>query len=233
MRRLEKSGSVPPLLLGRWRIENRHIENIWIKRVSRHQKGGRESGTTISIAQNKPLNRQNSAVNRQKCQKKMSRSIAVSKNNPIFVLRRLWTNIQKQFYSTRFYCLFRAVLSAITTPAHRPLARAVAWGFEAKLLNFTLLCYSRFALRQQRSEPSPLRLQSSLRPSQPHPTRYGARLMRGCVGSQFSTLGGSGQRILVKMADQNTAQNDFWTNCFDFFCGWVRKFIAIIVLYII
>ncbi len=81
--------------------------------------------------------------------------------------------------------------------------------FEAKLLNFTLLCYSRFALRQQRSEPSPLRLQSSLRPSQPHPTRYGARLMRGCVGSRFSTLGGSGQRILVKMADQNTAQNDF------------------------
>ena len=33
--------------------------------------------------------------------------------------------------------------------------------------------------------------------------------MRGCVGSQFSTLGGSEQRILVKIADQNTAQNDF------------------------
>ena len=203
-----------------------------VSRGSRYQNSSHNGGATISIAQNKSLNRQNSAVNRQKCQKKMSRSIAVSKNNPIFVLRRLWTNIQKQFYSTRFYCLFRAVLSAITTPAHRPLARVVAWGFEAKLLNFTLLCYSRFALRQQRSEPSSLRLQSSLRPSQPHPTRYGARLMRGCVGSQFSTLGGSGQRILVKMADQNTAQNDFWTKCFDFFCGWVRKFIAIIVLYI-
>ena len=93
--------------------------------------------------------------------------------------------------------------------AHRPLARADAIAVEANPLNFMLLCYSRFALRQQRSEPSPLRLQSSLRPSQPHPTRYGARLMRGCVGSQFSTLGGSGQRILVKIADQNTAQNDF------------------------
>ena len=149
------------------------------------------------------------------------------------MLRRLWTNIQKQFYSTRFYCLFRAVSSVITTPAHRPLARADAIAVEANPLNFTLLCYSRFALCQRHSEPSPLRLQSSLRPSQPHPTRYGARLMRGCVGSQFSTLGGSGQRILVKIADQNTAQNDFWTNCFDFFCGWVRKFIAIIVLYII
>ena len=164
--------------------------NMGVSRGPRHQNSSHNGGATISIAQNKPLNRQNSAVNRQKCQKKMSRSIAVSKNNPIFVLRRLWTNIQKQFYSTRFYCLFRAVLSAITTPAHRPLARVVAWGSEAKLLNFTLLCYYRFALSQQCSELSSLRLQSSLRPSQPHPTRYGAHLWEAALVHNFRRSAG-------------------------------------------
>lgn len=54
------------------------------------------------------------------------------------MLRRLWANIQKQFKNTRFNCFFSAAPSARTTPTHRPLARAVVWFVESKLLNITL-----------------------------------------------------------------------------------------------
>ena len=77
----------------------------------------------------------------EKNQKSLLRSIVNSKNNHIFVLRRLWTNIQKQFYSTRFIDCFLAALSAVTILAYRPLARADVGVIGANRLNITLLCF--------------------------------------------------------------------------------------------
>ena len=89
----------------------------------------------------KPSNDQKNTRIDKKSQKNLSRSIAVSKNNPIFVLRRLWTNIQKPFFSTRLYWFFRAAPSVETILAHQPLARVAVWDAESKLLIFTLLCF--------------------------------------------------------------------------------------------
>ena len=77
----------------------------------------------------------------EKNQKSLLLGIVNSKNNHIFVLRRLWTNIQKQFYSTRFIDCFLAALSAATILAYRPLARADVGVIGANQLNITLLCF--------------------------------------------------------------------------------------------